>query len=218
MKFVTSYSFGKDSALAMYRMIQAGHEPVAILTAYNPEQERSWVHGIAPPLMHAVAESLRLPLILCACAADAYNQGLEEGLAQARSMGAEACAFGDIDIEGHAEYDRARCEAAGLHCALPLWQGGREALLRAVLDAGFQPLIKTVHSAYLDETYLGQTLSLDLAAKIAATGADICGENGEYHTFIYDGPIFSQPIQFRTRGVVDLGTHMTIDLRPAIEA
>lgn len=212
MKFAISFSFGKDSALAMYRMVQAGHEPVALLNSYDASRGRSWVHGVEPPLMEAVAQSLGLPLILCDCTADRYNEGLEEGLAKAKAMGAQACAFGDIDLEGHADYDRARCAAAGIACVLPLWQGGREDLVRECLAVGFMPLIKVVRTDLLDASYLGQTLTMPLARKIGATGADICGENGEYHTFVYDGPLFSHPVAATSRGVVDLGDYLALDI------
>jgi diphthine-ammonia ligase len=213
MKFVISYSFGKDSALALYRMVQAGHQPVALLTTVNPMQNRSWIHGIQLELMQATAQSLGLPLILSACSPNSYDRGLEEGLLKARALGAEACAFGDIDIEEHAGYDRARCKAAGLCCELPLWQGDREALLTECLALGFKPMIKTVQSDLLDETYLGQTLTLQLARRIQKAGADICGENGEYHTFVYDGPTFDRPVPVKNHGVVDLGLHKAADIR-----
>ncbi len=213
MKFVTSYSFGKDSALAHYRMARAGHEPVALLTAFHTGRNRSWWHGIPPDLMEAVAQSLGLPLILCACGPEDYGEGLESGLRKAKAMGAETCVFGDIDIEAHADYDRARCEAAGISCELPLWQGGREPLLQECLASGFKPMIKTIRSDILDESLLGRTLTPALAKKIAAAGADICGENGEYHTFVFDGPLFRRPVRVQNFGVVDLGAYKTVDIR-----
>lgn len=215
MDFVTSYSFGKDSALALYRMVQAGHRPVALLTTVNTQQNRSWVHGISPALMEAAAQSLGLPLITCRCGGNDYDSALEQGLAKAKALGAQACAFGDIDIEGHAAYDRARCAAAGLACQLPLWQQSRQALLQECLDAGFLPLVKTVRTDVLNESYLGQTLTMALARRMQQAGADICGENGEYHTFVYGGPLFAAPVAVQNCGIVNLGSHKTIDLRPA---
>ncbi|MGI6174867.1 MAG: ATP-binding protein [Christensenellales bacterium] len=213
MKFAISYSFGKDSALALYRMVQAGHQPVALLTTVNPMQNRSWIHGIQLELMQAAAQSLGLPLILAACSPDSYDRGLEDGLFRAKTLGAEACVFGDIDIEGHADYDRARCKAAGLCCELPLWQENREALLTECLASGFRPMIKTIQSDILPEAYLGQTLTLQLARQIERAGADICGENGEYHTFVYDGPTFGYPLPVKKHDVVDLGLHKAADIR-----
>ena len=212
MKFAVSYSFGKDSALALHRMLRAGHEPVALLATVDPRRNRSWFHGVQPELMEAVAHSLGLPLILCVCGSDAYDRGLEDGLLRAKTMGAEACVFGDIDIEEHAAYDRARCEATGLSCELPLWHGEREALLRECLDAAFKPMIKIVRSDILDDSYLGQTLTMPLARQMEMAGADICGENGEYHTFVYDGPTFEHPIDVHNRGIVDLGSHRAADI------
>lgn len=213
MKFVISYSFGKDSALAFYRMLQSGHQPVALLTAYNAELGRNWFHGIQPDLMDAVKKSLGLPLILCDCTSSGYNKGFEAGLVEARKIGAEACVFGDIDIEDHAEYNRARSRAVGLDCMLPLWHENRAMLVQENIDVGIKAMITSVQTDALDESFLGQTLTLPLAQKIAKTGADICGENGEYHTFVYDGPMFEHPVAIQNFGIVNLGTHKVADIR-----
>lgn len=213
MEFVMSYSGGKDSALALYRMIEEGHTPVALLTTVNRDQERSWFHGIGDSLLQAVSESLHIPLLACVCTADNYNQSFEESLKKARELGAEACVFGDIDIEEHKSWDQDRCRHAGLRRVLPLWQQSREELVYEALRAGFRAKIKIVNGSKLDPSYLGQDLSLPLLAKMKEAGVDICGENGEYHTFVYDGPIFSFPVPFVMGEVVELGNYRAVELR-----
>ena len=212
MNFAVSYSGGKDSALALHRMIGLGHTPVALLTTVNMAQKRSWFHGIEAGLLHAVAGSLGLPLIVCACAPDGYARAFERGLAQARQMGAQACVFGDIDIAEHRQWNQARCAAAGLECALPLWNQEREALVREVIGAGFKAMIKTVQSGVLDASFLGQDLSLALLDKMKAAWVDVCGENGEYHTFVHDGPAMQRPVAFEKGEVIDFGTHLTLNI------
>ena len=125
MKFVVSFSAGKDSMLALHEMVEAGHEPAALLVMYRQEAGRSWVHGVDPELLAAIGEALAIPLIRCNANSDTYNGDMERGLRQARDLGAEACVFGDIDTPGHREWDEARCAAAGLKAVLPLWRRDR---------------------------------------------------------------------------------------------
>ena len=213
MKFVMSYSGGKDSALALYRMLEEGHIPAALLVTVNRERERSWFHGLPEALLQAVADSLGIPLLTCVCAPDTYNRSFEETLKKARGLGAEACVFGDIDIENHKSWDQERCSQAGLKCVLPLWRQSREELVYEALRAGFRAKIKIVDADKLDVSYLGQDLSLPLLSKMKEAGVDICGENGEYHTFVYDGPIFSAPVPLEMGDVVELGNYRAVELR-----
>ncbi|AZN38812.1 Dph6-related ATP pyrophosphatase [Paenibacillus albus] len=214
MKFAMMYSGGKDSSLALYRMINEGHTPVALVTTFNEEQGRSWFHGITEDLLTSVSESLDIPLIVCRSNPETYSAAVEEALKQTVQLGAEGCAFGDIDIEGHKEWNEQRCNNAGLSCVLPLWQEDRRALTEELIHAGFKAAIKIVQSDILDESFLGQTLTTDLVERITAAGSDPCGENGEYHTFVYDGPLFRKPIPIEFGRTVDFKTHMAIDIRP----
>lgn len=211
MKFAISYSFGKDSALALWRMVRQGHQPVCLITTYNEEAGRSWFHGVDGELMDALAQSLGLPLLRCTCRGEEYHLRMEEALAAAKKMGAEACVFGDIDIEGHREWNEARCQAAGLECRLPLWQMGREAAVRECLAEGFLPLVKCVQNPY--RPLLGKALDEDALAFLREKGADLCGENGEYHTIVRGGPLFRHPVPVTVGEPIDLGTHSVVDIR-----
>jgi len=212
MNFVMSYSGGKDSALALYRMVSDGHTPIALITTINIEQKRSWFHGIQRELLEAVAKSVGLPLIACECIPSEYEKAYECGLAKAHKMGATACVFGDIDIDEHRLWNEQRCKSVGLDCILPLWKQSREELVNEVIEAGFKSLVKIVRSDKLDDSFLGKDLTIPLLGKIKSTGSDVCGENGEYHTFVYDGPIFSKAIPLKVHKIVDLGTHKAIDI------
>jgi uncharacterized protein (TIGR00290 family) len=212
MNFAISYSGGKNSVLALHRMLEQGHNPVAMITTVNIEQRRSWFHGIQNELLDAVSKSLDIPLIICECTPDNYTQAYEQSLAKSMKMGADSCVFGDIDIDAHKTWDEERCKNVGIKCILPLWQQGREALVRELLTKGFKSIIKIEDSNKLDGSFLGQTLTMPLIEKMKAVGVDPCGENGEYHTFVYDGPIFAYPISFETDRIIDFGTHKAIDI------
>ena len=213
MNFALSYSGGKDCMLALHRMIKNGAAPVALIATVNKEQNRAWFHGIQSDLLNAVSNSLNIPLVLCECLPDEYTQAFEEGLTKSKQMGADACVFGDIDIDGHKHWNEERCDKVGLDCVLPLWNQNREALVREMINEGFKAVIKTIQTDKLDESFLGQTLSIPVIERIKAAGVDVCGENGEYHTFVYDGPVFNHPIACEVGEIIDFGTHKAIDLR-----
>ena len=212
LNFAMSYSGGKDGALALYRMLSEKNTPVALITTINPEQERSWFHGVQKQLLETVSKSIGIPLIICECLPNDYEKSFEEGLLKAKELGATACVFGDIDISGHRQWNETRCMNTGIKCILPLWNEDRESLVVEFIELGFKALIKIVQCDMLDESFLGKTLSMPLLEQIKLTGSDICGENGEYHTFVYDGPIFQTQIPIETKSIIDFGTHKAVDI------
>lgn len=212
-KFVMSFSGGKDSILALYRMIKLGYIPVALLTTIKKEEGKSWTHGLTKGLLLKVSESLSIPLITVECNVSEYETKFEEALHKAKELGATICAYGDIDIQEHMNWDIDRCTSVGIKAKFPLWKENREKLVYEFIDTGFTTVIKTVNLKYLDHKFLGKKLTEELVLKIKETDADICGENGEYHTFVIDGPIFKSPITFTEKGkVVDNGyAHLIIE-------
>lgn len=212
MKIAASYSCGKDSTLALYRAIQNGHTPVAIVVSYNKNARRSWFHGVDSKLLNAIADSLNLQLILCESEPENYNAKYEEALKKARAYGAEACVFGDIDIEEHRHWDEARCQKAGLSCLLPLWQQNRVSLTQEFIQLGFTALVKCIDKEKLPDTILGKPLSFALVEEFNNYGIDVCGENGEYHTVVLDGPLFSKNIAYQIGDIHEFPNIKAIDI------
>lgn len=196
MKFVASYSGGKESALAVHRAIKQGHEPIALITTYNTDADRSHFHGLSEEVLKNVSNSLGIPLWLVKTSGEEYLQNFEKSLQRAKEQGAEACVFGDIDIEGHLKWCSERCENVGIEPLFPLWGESRKDVVHEVIDSGFIANISIVNTKNLSDAFLGQQLTKDVTERIADQGADICGENGEYHTFVSAGPIFKYPVGF----------------------
>lgn len=213
MKFVMSYSCGKDSTLALHRMIKNGNEPIGLLVTVDKEMQRSFFHGVPEYLLNNISKSLAIPLILVSCKGEEYVEMFDKKLKEAKELGAEACAFGDIDIEDHRKWCTDRCNKAGLKAIFPLWQENREDLTYEFIDSGFKAVIKNIQLRFLGENFLGKVLTRDIVKNIKETGADPCGENGEYHTFVYDGPIFNNKIDFITKGNILTDTHGYLDVR-----
>ena len=195
-KFVMSFSGGKDSTLALYKMIKEGHKPVALLTTIKEDKDESWTHSIKYKYLKIIENSLNIPIIISKCGISDYETNFEKNLIKAKQMGATHCVFGDIDIDLHRNWNETRCENAGLEAILPLWQRNREEVLYEFLDSGFTTVITKVNLNNLGVEFLGKVLDKPLAKEIEKQGSDICGENGEYHTFVVDGPLFSSKIEF----------------------
>lgn len=201
-KIIMSFSAGKDSILALYRMIKKGYEPIALLTTVKKNQEKSWTHGLGKEFLHRISKSLDIPLLLVECDVNEYERKFEEALIKAKDMGATMCVFGDIDIELHKKWDVDRCKNAGIKAELPLWQQNREDLVYEFIDSGFTTIINKVNLKYMGIEFLGKELNREIIDDIKSTGSDACGENGEYHTFVVDGPLFKNRIDFTNEGIV----------------
>lgn len=211
--FIMSYSCGKDSTLSLYRMIKDGHKPVALLVTVDKKALRSWFHGIPDKLLNDVSKSLDIPLLLVESDGTNYTETFEEALKKAKNMGATACVFGDIDLEEHRTWCQDRCNEAKMEAIFPLWQEGREDLTYEFIDSGFKAIIKNVRLDVLGEEFLGKVLTKDLVEKIKEAGSDPCGENGEYHTFVYDGPLFKEKINFNIGENILTETHGYLDIK-----
>ena len=211
-KFIASYSGGKDSILAIHRAIQAGLTPLELITTYNTGMERSWFHGLPEPVLQKVSDSLGIPIRLIKTSGEDYEKNFEAALTDAKRKGAEVCVFGDIDIQDHLEWCSKRCEKAGLIPYFPMWREERKKLVHEFIDAGFSAIITIVDSSRMRKDFLGLTLNRDVAAAIEKSGADICGENGEYHTFAYDGPIFTRRVEFAVKDRIERDKYVILPI------
>lgn len=199
-KVVISFSGGKDSVLSLHKAISLGYEPIALMTTINKNKGDSWFHDISSDLLKQVSLAINIPLLLVECSGENYENTFEIALKNMKNLGAEACIFGDIDIAHHREWGETRCKNTGLEAIFPLWQENRETLVKEFIDLGYKAIIKKVNLKNMNVDFLGKTLSHKLLEEIKATGSDVCGENGEYHTFVYDGPIFSKEIPLKNTG------------------
>lgn len=212
MRFVMSYSCGKDSTLALHKMIEAGHTPVCLLVMVKKDADRSYFHGADPDMLKRYEAALGLPMILCPSDGADYHTALEHGLLRARGLGAEGAVFGDIDLEGNRAWEEARCQNTGLTPFFPLWQRGREDNVRDLIQLGYRCLIKSVNNTQLPESLLGQYIGWDTMRIMKGAGVDVCGENGEYHTLAVNGPIFKSPLNFTIGEILRFGNYSVIEV------
>jgi uncharacterized protein (TIGR00290 family) len=189
-KFIASYSGGKDSILALHKALNAGYQPLHLVTTYNAEKQRSWFHGLTAPVMEKISDSLQIPIEKVETNGEFYTKKFETALRQAKYLGARICVFGDIDIKAHIQWCVQRCIRAGIKPYFPLMKQNRKQLVHEFIEHGYKAHITIVNTSLLDARFLGKPLTHDLIDEIEACGCDGCGENGEYHTFVSEGPIF----------------------------
>lgn len=193
-----SWSGGKDSALALHEAIAAGAEPRFLVSMLTEGGERSRSHGLARELLAAQAAALGVPIRFGAATWSGYREEflrvVGEGIA---ATGARLGVFGDIDMDDHREWEEAVCAEVGATAALPLWHRERRGVVEELLAAGFEAVIVAVRDDALPASMLGRTLDAELVGEIEAAGADACGENGEFHTFVVNGPGYSRRVEVK---------------------
>ncbi len=194
-KFLFSWSGGKDSCLALNRALQAGGECVALLTMLDETGERSRSHGLRPELLKAQAQAMNLPLHVGNATWNSYESVFVEQLQKLHDKGVRAAVFGDIDLEAHREWEEKVCARVGLQTCLPLWKEPRRKLVDEFIGAGFKAIIVSAREDRLPPDCLGRILDEELVEWIESHGCDACGEEGEYHSVVIDGPLFQAPLQ-----------------------
>ncbi len=212
MKFVLSYSFGKDSTLALHRMLAQGHTPVALLVMVNEDQKRSYFHGADYNMMNAVSDCLDIPMLFGKSSGGDYNEVIEAQLKEAVRLGAEVAVFGDIDISDHKTWADERCKAANVNTLFPLWHVEREVILGELLSNGYRCIVKSVNNERLPKSLLGRPIDNDMIEEFRHHGIDICGEYGEYHTLVVDGPIFKKKLQYKIKEQLDFDVTSVINI------
>lgn len=212
-RFVVSYSGGKDAILALHRAVEFGMRPVGAMTMFDRENECSWFHRLPKALLKKVEDSLEIPFEIIETGGDSYAADFEKALNNFKKRGADSVVFGDIDIQEHRDWCDERCRNTGLKSFFPLWRENRKKIVEELIDTGFRALITTIDTTKMHEKFLGETLTKPIAAQIIETDVDVCGENGEYHTFVYDGPLFHKKIEFEKGSPITSNGKTYIPLR-----
>ena len=196
---LVAWSGGKDSALAL-RAARADPalRVTALLTTVTEDHDRISMHGVRRSLLHAQARSIGLPLVEVMIPAECPNQVYEERMAaalveQVAERAITGVVFGDLFLPDIRAYREARMRPVGLACHFPLWQSDTARLARAFIDDGFRAILCVVDPAQLDPAFTGRDFDHALLDDLPET-VDPCGENGEFHTFVRDGPVFDQPV------------------------
>jgi uncharacterized protein (TIGR00290 family) len=213
-----SWSGGKDSCLALYEIQKSNdYRVAALLTTVTRDYDRISMHGVRRMLLEKQAESLGVPLHRVLITKGATNQEYETNLIEAvskyRDQGIDSIVFGDLflqDIRTYRDQFLARHNLRGIY---PVWMRNTTEFIKQFIELGFKAVLTCVDSKVLDQSFAGRIIDHDFLAALPAN-VDPCGENGEFHTFVYDGPNFAQPVEFSVGETVSRDGFWFCDLMP----
>lgn len=196
-KAACSWSGGKDCAMALYEAQNSGMVVTHLLNMTTEDGSQSRTHGIDASWLRLQSEAMGIPLIQKATSWDSYEKIFKEALREIRNNGITTVIFGDIDLIQHKQWVEKVCYETEITPILPLWQKERENLLNLFIESGFKAIITATDATYLGEEWLGREVDKAFVEDMKSLdNIDLCGEKGEYHTFVYSSPIFQKPITF----------------------
>jgi uncharacterized protein (TIGR00290 family) len=217
-KVALSWSSGKDSAWTLHLLRQQPDVQVAaLITTFNSEAERVAMHAVRRALVEAQAHRTGLPLwpveLPWPCSNVEYEHRMRAVCERAIAEGVTAVAFGDLFLQDVRDYRVRQLQGTGLEPLFPVWKIPTEQLSREMIAAGVKAKITCVDPAKLAKSFAGRDYDLRLLQDLP-DGTDPCGENGEFHTFVYDAPVFSRPIEVRSGEVIEHDGFVFADLLP----
>lgn len=199
-KAVFNWSGGKDSALALYKVLQEHkYEVVALLTTINRDNRRSTMHAIPVSLLEKQADSIGIPLYIVDLTSNGligdYEKAMSEAVSHFKEQGVTHFIFGDIFLHDVKSYREEKLNPLGITVVEPLWGKLSKEIMDDFLASGLQTIVVTTMADILDESFIGRHIDHRFI-KDLPEGTDVCGENGEYHTFCYSGSIFRYPVPY----------------------
>ncbi len=201
-----SWSSGKDSAWTLHVLRQSGeYEVTGLFTTVNTTFDRVAMHAVRVELLQQQAQAAALPLYMIEipypCSDEQYATAMSDFVARAREEGVQCMAFGDLYLQDVRRYREERMQGTGIELVFPLWEKPTRALLEEMLAKGLRACLTCVDPRVLPAEFAGRELTLTLLENMPP-GIDPCGENGEFHTFVFDGPMFTQPLEIEMGEIV----------------
>lgn len=214
VKMFVSWSGGKDSALACYRMAnKPGVEIAFLLNMLTEKGECSCSHRLSVALLREQARAMGIPIVQRKASRDDYEKEFKRAIVEVKQHGVQGGIFGDIDLQPHRDWIERVCRDMDIEAFFPLWDEKRETLLEALITAGFKSQIVVTEVASLGKKWLGCEIDRNFMRAIKVLPhIDPCGEKGEYHTFVYAGPLFKTPVLFHEEGRSMIEKHWVLKL------
>ncbi|MDQ2746284.1 MAG: diphthine--ammonia ligase [Acidobacteriota bacterium] len=194
-KSFCSWSGGKDSCLALNRALRNGYDVRFLLTMFDENADRSRSHAVPRKLIEAQAAALGIELVTAQASWQNYETVFTAQLREFQTQNITHGIFGDIDLQAHRDWEEKVCAAANIEAVLPLWNENRRAMVDEFLAENFKAVVVCVNENYLDTSFCGRIFDENFVSDLPET-VDVCGENGEFHTFVFDGELFRNPIKY----------------------
>ena len=212
MSFIASWSGGKDSCLACWEAGRQGYEISHLFNTISEEYGRVRFHGTEARLIHMQAEAMGLELVQAPTRGETYAEDFKRAL-QPLPPGVTGMVFGDMYNDLHLEWVQQICADLGVPAVEPLWGRDPDGALLAFLEAGFEAIVVCVDGRLIEESWVGQRVSLEFREYLIGRGLDPCGENGEYHSLVVDGPLFQRGLEITEGRTVNNDGYFMLDTR-----
>ncbi len=201
MKVFISWSGGKETSLACYKVMQDEDIEVAyLLNMVSEDGEHSRSHGVSSGLLRLQAETIGIPIVQRRTTWQTYEEEFKKAISDLKKEGIQAGVFGDIDLQEHRDWVERVCKESSILPIFPLWQRKREEILKEFVDSGFEAIVVATKTDVLDSKWIGRKIDTQFIEDIKNLGnVDLCGEAGEYHTFVFSGPIFKKCVELRKK-------------------
>jgi len=218
---VMSWSGGKDSAMALHELLRtADYEVVELMATVSEEYRRVSHHGVREELLDAQARAIGIPLEKVylpsgessGCTNDVYEAIMSQVMERYKARGVETVAFGDLFLENLRAWREANLAKAGMRGIFPIWKRDTTAMARAVITLGYEAYLSCVEAS-VGSGFVGRLYDEKFLSELPS-GIDPCGENGEFHSFVFDGPIFKRPVSLRVGETVTRDGRYYADLVP----
>jgi len=214
MKVFSAWSGGKDCMLALHRVIkQNEHEVAALLNMCDKDTDFSRSHGLKKELLQAQADAMGIRLVQKGTTRSDYEKDFKQAIAGFKEEGVEAGVFGDIYLMEHRVWIDRVCNEMGIEAMYPLWEEPTLSLATELVNEGFEPLVVSVHAEHLSKDFLGRIFDHQFISDLQKLdGIDICAENGEFHSFVINGPSFNYPLSVKKGQVYFNDKHWFLEL------
>jgi diphthine-ammonia ligase len=215
-EYAASWSGGKDSCFAYWKTVSQGLKVSYLLNFINQDSTRAMSHGLDRKLIALQAQAMGLPILQQKVTWETYEAGFKNALEKLKLKGITGLVTGDIYLQEHKDWIDSVCGESGVKAILPLWEMDSAQLLSDFIEAGFKAIIVSVKARFFGKEWLGRQVDNKLASELKALAAkskiDVCGEAGEFHTFVYDGPAFKKPIKIGKAVPITRDDHWTLDI------
>ena len=206
-KAIMNWSGGKDSSYCLWKVLQKNELDVScLLTSVNQKYNRISMHGVTAELLDKQCESIGIPshkiLLPETPTMEDYNKIMQQNLETLKKQGVTHSVFGDIFLEDLKDYRTKQLATINLMAVFPLWKIPTDKLVADFIKAGFKAIIVCVNGKLLDKSFCGRIID-EQFVKDLPSDVDPCGENGEFHSFVFDGPIFKNPVKFKKGEIVE---------------
>jgi uncharacterized protein (TIGR00290 family) len=215
-KYAASWSGGKDSCFAYWKATSQGLKVSHLLNFINQDSTKAMSHGLDGKLIALQAQAMGLPILQQKVTWETYEAGFKNALAKLKLKGITGLVTGDIYLQEHKDWIDRVCGESAVRAVLPLWEMDTTQLLTDFIEAGFKAIIVSVKAQLLGKEWLGRQVDSKLASELSQLpgqlNIDVCGEGGEFHTFVYDGPAFKKPVKIGKAVPITRNDHWTLDI------